>query len=227
MIIRKILLQVPSVTTSRLDPGLAVLNLWALSCSGILPTWECTWFPESLLKRHIPLWGHWTMVWIQSHTLLKVQEGKQADGAEGGLHSMTHLCFASLLGRTRARFPSPLQLRGANPQTSFPFRCCLFEVIGNSRKSPFLSFLLCPYCIRTSWAWSLTSQILSIGWTSNQDWEWAMRVKTLKKIEIFRWRWRDTLSQHHFPAMWLLLEIDWPLWKILVKWMRCQDAWVS
>ena len=82
MIIQKIQLQVPSVTTSHLDPGLAILNLWALSCSGILPTWERTWSPESLHKRHIPLWGHWTMVWIQSHTLLKVQEGKQADGVK-------------------------------------------------------------------------------------------------------------------------------------------------
>lgn len=182
---RKTLLQVPSVTTTHLDPGLAILNLWALSCSGFLPTWECTWFPESLLKRHIPLWGHWTVVWIQSHTLLKVQEGKQANGAEGDLHSRTHLCFASSLGRTGARFPSPLKLRGASedPTHRLPFLsdAASLRSLGNSRKSPFLSFLLCPYCIRTSWAWSLTSQILPIGWTSNQDWEWAIRVKTLKK----------------------------------------------
>lgn len=57
------------MNTSNFDPRLAILNPWTLSRSGILPAREHIWFPESLLKRHIPLWGYQAMISIQSHTL--------------------------------------------------------------------------------------------------------------------------------------------------------------
>ena len=210
-----------SVTTPNLDPGLAILNLWALSCSGILPTWERTWFPESLLKRHIP------NVWqkplqyckVISRQLIKINEKKLKEtkkedtfpfGAnEPWFGSKVTPCwryrrlsrpmglkeaftprhiFALLLLLEGQGQDSPLPSSSEEPTHRPPFLsdAASLRSLGNSRKSRFLSFLLCPYCIRTSWAWSLTSQILSIGWTSSQDWEWAMRVKTLKKIEIFK-----------------------------------------
>lgn len=149
--------------------------------------------------------------------LLKVQEG--GAGRWGWRRpSLRHIfAWAPLLAGQGQDSPLPSSqrsLRGPNTQTSSFQMLPLWGHWETARNHLFLSFLLCPCCIRTL---SLESHLPDLTHWVNFQPGLRMGYESkghLKKQEIFKWRWRDTLSQHHSPAMWLLLEIDRPLWKI-------------
>lgn len=163
------------MNTTNFDPKLAILNLWTLSCSGILPEWELFDFWNHFLKDIFPFGAFRPWFGSRVTPCRRCGRDKRSDWfwRRPSFQGTSEFLFCLLLllawwGKGPPFPPPALRGPSGGPQRDQPrdlpplSDACIFRSLGNSQEFPLPTSILCPHCTRALWALSLTSQVFPI-----------------------------------------------------------------